>query len=176
MCFWHQISRRQNNENADQYLSWYHWLRLFSAIDFDDILVWLVLNTLWTKLQGKGSPSTNKKKKIPGLQVHFCAVFPCQICIGLHEIYSYVLLTKREGKSSFVAFLWTETKVEVRNNAEKPNVKGPNAITFRTLLHLGKSLHWGLQETTLIRNIRLHDWTLREIWMPHILTKTITRS
>ena len=73
--------------------------------------------------------------------MHFCAVFPCQICIGLHEIYSYVLLTKREGKSSFVAFLWTETKVEVRNNAEKPNVKGPNAITFRTLLHLGKSLH-----------------------------------
>ena len=42
--------------------------------------------------------------------MHFCAVFPCQICIGLHEIYSYVLLTKREVKSSFVAFLWTETK------------------------------------------------------------------
>ena len=65
--------------------------------------------------------------------MHFCAVFPCQICIGLHEIYSYVLLTKREGKSAFVAFLWTETKSK--------EVKGPDVITFRTLLHLGKSLH-----------------------------------
>ena len=43
MCFWHLIDRRQNNENADEYLSLYHWLRLFSATDFDDILVWSVL-------------------------------------------------------------------------------------------------------------------------------------
>ena len=57
MCFWHQIDRRQNNENADQCLSLYHWLRLFCATDFDDLLVWSVLtNTLWAKSQGKGSP------------------------------------------------------------------------------------------------------------------------
>ena len=43
MCFWHQIDRRQNNENSDQYLSLNHWLRQFSATDFDDILVWSVL-------------------------------------------------------------------------------------------------------------------------------------
>ena len=43
MCFWHQIDRRKNNENADQYLSLYHGLRLLSATDFDDILVWSVL-------------------------------------------------------------------------------------------------------------------------------------
>ena len=39
MCFWHQIDRRQSNENADQYLSLSQWLRLFRAKDFDDILV-----------------------------------------------------------------------------------------------------------------------------------------
>ena len=39
VCFWHQIDRRQDNENADQYLSLHHWLRLFSATDFDNILV-----------------------------------------------------------------------------------------------------------------------------------------
>ena len=33
----------KKNENADQYLSLYHWLRLFSATDFDDILVWSML-------------------------------------------------------------------------------------------------------------------------------------
>ena len=37
--FSHQIDRRQNDENDDQYLSLYHWLRFFSATDFDDILV-----------------------------------------------------------------------------------------------------------------------------------------
>ena len=54
-------------------------------------------------------------RQIPGSEVHFCSVFPCQICMGLYEIYSYALLTKREVKmtgywsSSFNAFLWTET-------------------------------------------------------------------
>ena len=43
MCFWHQIDRRENNKNADQYLSLYYWLRLFSATDFDDKFVWSVL-------------------------------------------------------------------------------------------------------------------------------------
>ena len=176
MCFWHQINRRQNNENADQYLSWYQWLRLFSAIDFDDILVWLVLNTLWTKLHGKGSPPTNKKKKNSGL----ASAFLC--CLPLPDLHRsawniFICVTDQAwGQEFFCCVFMDRDEVEVRNNAEKPNVKGPNVITFRTLLHLGKSLHWGLQETTLIRNIRLHDWTLREIWMPHILTKTITRS
>ena len=54
-------------------------------------------------------------RQIPGSEVHFFTVFPCQICMGLHEICSYALLTKREVKmagywsSSFNAFLWTET-------------------------------------------------------------------
>ena len=56
-------------------------------------------------------------RQIPGSEVHFCTVFPCQICMGLHEICSSVLLTKREVKMAgywpssffFFAFLWTET-------------------------------------------------------------------
>ena len=28
----------------------------------------------------------------------FCTVFPCQICMSLHEIYSYALLTKLRSK------------------------------------------------------------------------------
>ena len=42
----------------------------------------------------------------------FCTVFPCQICMGLHKIYSYALLTKREVKmagywpSSFLFFFF----------------------------------------------------------------------
>ena len=63
--------------------------------------------------------------------MHFCAVFPCQICIGLHEIYSYVLLIKREGKSSFVAFLWTETKS--RSVTTQKNQMSKDQM----LLHLG---------------------------------------
>ena len=63
--------------------------------------------------------------------MHFCAVFPCQICIGLHEIYSYVLLTKREVKSSFVAFLWTETKS--RSVTTQKNQMSKDQM----LLHLG---------------------------------------
>ena len=42
---WHQIDRRQNNENADQYLSFYHWLRLLCTTDFDDIFVRSVLKS-----------------------------------------------------------------------------------------------------------------------------------
>ena len=38
MYFWHQIDRRKNNENADQELSLYHWLKLLSETDFDDNL------------------------------------------------------------------------------------------------------------------------------------------
>ena len=43
MCFWHQIDRRKNNENADQELSLYHWLRLLSETGFDDIFLLSVL-------------------------------------------------------------------------------------------------------------------------------------
>ena len=43
MCFWHQIDGRKSNENADQQLSLYHWLRLLSVTDFDDILLSSVL-------------------------------------------------------------------------------------------------------------------------------------
>ena len=73
------------------------------------------VNTLGTKLQGKRSPLTYKLDKFRARKCIFCTVFPCQICTGLHEIYSYALLTKRELKmagywpSSFVEFLWTST-------------------------------------------------------------------
>ena len=43
MYFWHQIDGRKSNENADQWLSLYHWLRLLSATDFDDTLLSSVL-------------------------------------------------------------------------------------------------------------------------------------
>ena len=32
------MNRRQNNGHADQYLYLYHWLRLLSATDFEEIL------------------------------------------------------------------------------------------------------------------------------------------
>ena len=64
-------------------------------------------------------------RQIPGFEVHF----PCQICVGLYEICSSVLLTKREVKmagywpssSLFFAFLWTETKsrsIKTKNKNE----------------------------------------------------------
>ena len=75
------------------------------------------VNTWWTKLQGKRSPPTYTLDKFWAQKGIFCTVFPCQICTGLHKIYSYALLTEREVKmaiywpsSFFFAFLWTETK------------------------------------------------------------------
>ena len=53
---------------------------------------------------------------------------PCQIWMGLQEIYSYALLTKREVKmdgywpSSFLAFLWTETKLGSMKTQKKNKV------------------------------------------------------
>ena len=32
-------------------------------------------------------------RQIPGSEVHFFSVFPCQIYMGLHEICSYALIT-----------------------------------------------------------------------------------
>ena len=76
------------------------------------------VNTWWTKLQGKRSPPTYTLDKFWAQKGIFCTVFPCQICTGLHKIYSYALLTEREVKMAiywpssffFFAFLWTETK------------------------------------------------------------------
>ena len=48
--------------------------------------------------------------------------------MGLHVLYSYALLTKREVKmdgywpSSFVAFLWTETKLGSMKTQKKNKV------------------------------------------------------
>ena len=75
------------------------------------------VNTSWTELQGKGSPPTHTLDKFWARKGIFCTVFPCQICTGLHKIYSCALLTKREVKMAgywpssffFFAFLWTET-------------------------------------------------------------------
>ena len=161
MCFWHKLYRRQNNENADQYLSLYHCLRLFSATRSryleqnifsreighsgsqvvrsmkreekmaalcGDVFIsketffccipvfqsFLSL-TLHIPLLVKGSPLTYTLDKFRARKCIFWTVFLCQICMGLHEIYSYALLTKREVKmagywpGSFVAFLWSET-------------------------------------------------------------------
>ena len=56
------------------------------------------VNTLWTELQEKGSPLTYTSDKFRARKCIFCTVIPCQICMGLHEIYSCALLTKREVK------------------------------------------------------------------------------
>ena len=56
------------------------------------------VNTSRTELQGKGSALTYTLDKFRARKRVFCTVFPCQICMGLHEIYSSVLLTKREIK------------------------------------------------------------------------------
>ena len=58
----------------------------------------------------------------------FCTVFPCQMCMGLHEIYSYVILTEREVKtarywpSSFVALSWAEAKSRSIKTQKKAEV------------------------------------------------------
>ena len=56
----------------------------------------------------------------------FCTVFLCQICMGLLEIYSYALLTKRSVKMAgywpsffFFAFLGTEMKSRSKKKVEK---------------------------------------------------------
>ena len=65
--------------------------------------------TLHIPLLVKGSPLTYTLDKFRARKCIFLTVFPCQICMGLHEIYSYALLTKREVKmdgywpGSFVA-------------------------------------------------------------------------
>ena len=85
------------------------FLLLYSSIP---ILPFLTLHIpLWVK----GSPLTYTLDKFRARKCIFWTVFLCQICMGLHEIYSYALLTKREVKmagywpGSFVAFLWSET-------------------------------------------------------------------
>ena len=122
MCFWHQIDRRQNNENADQYLSLYHWLRLFSAKDFDDMhVINAEINTSWTKLQAEGSPLTYTFEKLRARKCIFFTVFPCQICTGLHEMYSYAPLTEREVEMAefFCCVFMNRYEVEVHKNSKK---------------------------------------------------------
>ena len=85
------------------------FLLLYSSIP---ILPFL---TLHIPLLVKGSPLAYTLDKFRARKCIFWTVFLCQICMGLHEIYSYALLTKREVKmagywpGSFVAFLWSET-------------------------------------------------------------------
>ena len=87
------------------------WNRLWRYI----CVISAEVNTSWTALQGKGFPLTFTSDKFRARKCIFCTVFPCQICMGLHEIYSYALLTKREvkwldvGPVFFFAFLGTET-------------------------------------------------------------------
>ena len=85
------------------------FLLLYSSIP---ILPFL---TLHIPLLVKGSQLTYTLDKFRARKCIFWTVFLCQICMGLHGIYSYALLTKREVKmagywpGSFVAFLWSET-------------------------------------------------------------------
>ena len=87
------------------------FLLLYSSIP---ILPFLNL-TLHIPLLVKGTPLTYTLDKFRARKCIFWTVFLCQICMDLHEIYSYALLTKREVKmagywpGSFVAFLWSET-------------------------------------------------------------------
>ena len=84
------------------------------------------VNTSWTELQGKGSPPTHTLDKFWARKGIFCTVFPCQICTGLHKIYSYALLTKSEVKMAgywpcsffFCVFMdWDD----IVNSVDKPN-------------------------------------------------------
>ena len=87
------------------------------------------VNTSWTELQGKGSPPTYTLDKFWARKGIFCTVFPCQICTGLHKIYSCALLTKREVKmagywpSSFFFFCffmhWDEVSVHKKVEKER---------------------------------------------------------
>ena len=87
------------------------FLLLYSSIP---ILPFLNL-TLHIPLLVKGTPLIYTFDKFRARKCIFWTVFLCQICMGLHEIYSYALLTKREVKmagywpGSCVAFLWSET-------------------------------------------------------------------
>ena len=65
MCYWHQIDRRQN-------ISLYHWLRLFSATDFDDIFVWSVQKLTLYEPNYKERKSTDPYvRQIPGSEVQW---------------------------------------------------------------------------------------------------------
>ena len=86
------------------------------------------VNTSWTELQGKGSPPTYTLDKFWARKGIFCTVFPCQICTGLHKIYSYALLTKREVKMAgywpssffFCVFMdWDEVSVHKKVEKER---------------------------------------------------------
>ena len=77
------------------------------------------VNTSWTELQEKGNLLTYTSDKFRARKCIFCTVFLCQICMGLHEIYSYALLAKLSVKMAgywpsflfcFFTFLGTETK------------------------------------------------------------------
>ena len=87
------------------------------------------VNTSWTELQEKGNLLTYTSDKFRARKCIFCTVFPCQICMGLHKIYSYALLTKREVKmagywpSSFFFFCvfmdWDEVTVHKKVEKER---------------------------------------------------------
>ena len=63
--------------------------------------------------------------------------------MGLHEIYSHTLMTKREIKmdaywpSSFVAFLWTETKSGSIKTQKKNKVNiQPSTVDLKSILFM----------------------------------------
>ena len=75
------------------------------------------VNTLCNQITGKRKSTDPYLRQIPSSEMHFCTVsFPCLICMGLYEIYSHALLTKREVEMAgywwllWAAFLWTEMK------------------------------------------------------------------
>ena len=83
------------------------------------------VNTSWTELQEKGNLLTYTSDKFRAWKFIFCTVFLCQICMGLHKIYSYALLTKRSdiGRVFFLFFFFyvfrNGDEVSVQKRVEK---------------------------------------------------------
>ena len=69
----------------------------------------------WTELHEKGSPLTYTSDKFRAGRFIFCTVFPCQIWMGLHEIYWFAYWPSVRSKwldigRVFFTFSGTETK------------------------------------------------------------------
>ena len=114
------------------------------------------VNTLWTKLQGEGSPLTYTLEKLRACKCIFCTVFPCQICTGLHEIYSYALLTKREVEmAEFFCYVFMDRyEVEVHK-------RGKSSSEYRKTLE--QKLY--SKSTLLIPTVQWALFTNEHFWL-----------
>ena len=118
MCFWHQIDRRENNENVDQYLSLCYGLRLFSATDFDDIFVWSVLKlTLYEPNYKEKEVHWPIRKTNSGIGSEYFALYSLArfgwVCMKYIHIRYWPSVRSRWmdiGQVLLLRYLWTETK------------------------------------------------------------------